>query len=378
MSEPLVDLDTLDLDVADPSSVLRQLAGAGARVREAAARVAEIAEVSADGRPRCLVILAAGADESIGEAAVAVIASASPIPVSLHADSGLPAYVGPLDLVLGIAVEGADGAGLDGIFAGLEEAGRRGARLAAVCPGASAVADITRAGRGVVFETARGSGGFWAGLAPALAVAVTCGVTALPLSSLSEVAERLDQLAVAVRPDAETFTNPAKHLAVDLAESLVLIWGSTPLAAVAARRAAAAIRSVAGLPAFGSALSAAVVSDLVLLDPVSAASLSPDELAELDDDPLEALFRDRGDAAEPVPPVVVLVRDYSDENVAVAGFSERAARYARDRGCVVHELVSTGDSRLERLASLVGLFDAAAVYAALARGLDPGRPRASV
>ena len=55
-------------------------------------------------------------------------------------------------------------------------------------------------------------------------------------ADLAETAARLDADAEACRPTAESFVNPAKSLALDLAERIPVIWGSSPLAAVAAGR----------------------------------------------------------------------------------------------------------------------------------------------
>ena len=50
---------------------------------------------------------------------------------------------------------------------------------------------------------------------------------------------------------------------------------------------------------------------------------------------------------------------------------EVSTTIAQERGIAVTELRSEGESRLERLASLVGLVDFATVYLALAYGIDP-------
>ncbi len=51
--------------------------------------------------------------------------------------------------------------------------------------------------------------------------------------------------------------------------------------------------------------------------------------------------------------------------------AEAAVTAAAERAVAVTELSAQGSSRLERLASLVGLFDYTSVYLGLALGLDP-------
>src|SRR5699024_1890693 len=49
-------------------------------------------------------------------------------------------------------------------------------------------------------------------------------------------ATRLEELSWRCRPSSESFVNPAKGLAVELAGTLPMVWGSSPLAGVAAYR----------------------------------------------------------------------------------------------------------------------------------------------
>ena len=68
---------------------------------------------------------------------------------------------------------------------------------------------------------------------------------------------------------------------------------------------------------------------------------------------------------------LVLLRDPADEHPQVARRAEVSKDLAEDRGVAVTELVAEGDSRLERLASLVGPIDYATVYLGIALGVDP-------
>ena len=51
---------------------------------------------------------------------------------------------------------------------------------------------------------------------------------------LLEAADRLDEVAEACRPSSESFVNPAKVLATDLAEGVPVVLGDGPLNGVAA------------------------------------------------------------------------------------------------------------------------------------------------
>ena len=55
-------------------------------------------------------------------------------------------------------------------------------------------------------------------------------------ADIAETASRLDADAERCRPTAESFVNPAKSLALDLGGSIPIVWGSSALATVAARR----------------------------------------------------------------------------------------------------------------------------------------------
>jgi glucose/mannose-6-phosphate isomerase len=72
----------------------------------------------------------------------------------------------------------------------------------------------------------------------------------------------------------------------------------------------------------------------------------------------------------PVPLRLVMLRD-THEHPQVARRREESARIAAERGIEVTELAAAGDLPLERLASLVQLIDYAAVYLAIAIGIDP-------
>src|SRR5438034_918112 len=81
--------------------------------------------------------------------------------------------------------------------------------------------------------------GIWGLTVPVLLAARTLGLVKVTEADIAETAARLDADAERCRPAAESFVNPAKALALDLAGSIPVVWGSSALATVAARRFAA-------------------------------------------------------------------------------------------------------------------------------------------
>ena len=60
------------------------------------------------------------------------------------------------------------------------------------------------------------------------------------------MAQALDDVAIACSPYRDLAVNPAKMLAIALADSTPLVWGGSVLAARAARRVAESIRRSSG------------------------------------------------------------------------------------------------------------------------------------
>ena len=67
-----------------------------------------------------------------------------------------------------------------------------------------------------------------------------------PRADAEQVAEALDAVAIACSPHRDLAVNPAKMLAIALADTNPLVWGGSVLAARAARRVAESIRRASG------------------------------------------------------------------------------------------------------------------------------------
>jgi len=204
-----------------------------------------------------------------------------------------------------------------------------------------------------------------------LLAARSLGLVKVNEADFAETATRLDADAERCRPGAESFVNPAKSLALDLAGSIPIVWGSSPLATVAARRFADTLAANARYPVMAGALGEAGRGRVGLLDGVfgGLAESQRDIFADPD-----AVDDDAGTRLR-----LVVMRDgglnpeeEADEPVAV---EERRAdavvTLAERRGVRCDVITAEGGSALERLASLVAVPDFASLYLALAHGLDP-------
>jgi hypothetical protein len=217
--------------------ILRQLAEAGARVRREALEVAEALDgavrASKDDRPRAVV--AAGPDSRLLRA---VLEPTCPVPFVAWPHPGLPGWAGALDLVLVLSPEGSDPA----TAAAVAEAVRRGCQVVVACPAGSLVAQHAPGRHSMILPVVSRD---------QLAVAVVVlqmlsRVDLGPHTDAEAVAEALDDVAVACSPNRDLAVNPAKVLAIALADATPLVWGGSVLAARAARRIAEAIRRTSG------------------------------------------------------------------------------------------------------------------------------------
>jgi D-arabinose 5-phosphate isomerase GutQ len=368
--EALLD-DPEALAANDPGGMLRATAAAGPQVREAMQRTAEtdLTKLGAEGRPRAVVVAGVGTAARTGDVLATVAGPRCPVPVLAHRSAGVPGWVGAADVVIAVSASGHSPEAL----AAAEAAARRGARLVAVgAPGTplQAVAESARAPFVPVPRRAPARASLWALVVPVLLAGRAFGMVKVTEADLAETATRLDADAERCRESAESFVNPAKSLALDLAGSIPVIWGSSPLAAVAAGRFADLLSANARYPAVAGSLGEVGRGRVGLLDGVFGG------LAE----PGRDLFSDPPPAGGPTRLHLVVLRDggltgedeQAGEPVAVAERrADAAAALARRRGVRCTVLTAEGGSPLERLATLVAVPDFASVYLALAHGLDP-------
>ncbi len=325
------------LEAGDPG--LRPLAESGARVRltasDAAAAIAE-AVARADGLARPRAVLAAGPDSRLLRA---VLEPWCPVPFVAWPAPALPGWVGSLDLVVVLAPDGSD----VGAASAVAEAVRRGCQVVVACPPDSLVA-AHAAGR-------------WTAILPSesrdpLATAVIVleylhQISLGPRAGAEEVATALDGVAIACSPHRDLAVNPAKVLAIALADSNPLVWGGSVLAARAARRVAESIRRATGRTA--------LAGDAEHLLPVIEATRQRDVF----DDPF-------ADGATELRPML-LVLDDGSEDAVVREQRGRLLAAASERGIRVETLTTDADTDTEvaRYASLLLSGTYAAAYVRL-------------
>ncbi|WP_432565089.1 SIS domain-containing protein [Kineococcus sp. SYSU DK003] len=357
------------LVAADVTGVLRALASAGAQVREAIDLSAEagLAKLADDERPRAVVIAALAGSSVVADIVTALAGRNCPVPVVVRHGGPLPSWVGPLDLVVAVSLSGR----APGPVALAVEAARRGARVVTVAGEGSPLAEIGARNGNVQVLPARGvraDGGdprssrvaLWSLATPVLLACDALRLLSATATDLAGVADRLDAEAEASRPWSETFVNPAKVLALEVAGSVPVVLGDGDLMAAAARRSAAMLSRTARVPAVSGALPD---------DASEVVATFGGPFAAGTDDVFADPFLDG-----PAGPRLQLLM-LRDAPSAVSDVDRRLAdavsTTAADAGVRVSEVVAEHGTPAQRLAQTVARTDFAAAYLALASGIDP-------
>jgi glucose/mannose-6-phosphate isomerase len=286
----------------------------------------------------------------------------------------LPGWVSVPDLVFAVSSSGSTEA--EETLAAATDAGRRGCRLIAVGGPDSALQGVAEQAR-APFVPVRPAGlaraALWGLAVPLIATAARLGLCDAGQEAHEAAAAVLEDVSQRCRPDLESFVNPGKEIALDLAGTLPVIWGASPLAAVAAHRFASQLSENAKYPALHGALPEAGRGQLAVFDgpfaPGPTVPWTPGTPDPLDFGNGDGRAGDGGDAPE-VPLRLVMLAD-TREDPRVTARREACLRLATERGADVTGLAATGEHPLVRLASLVQLIDYATVYLGIALGLDP-------
>lgn len=358
---------------ADRRGLLRGAAEAGARVRTAARHATEagIAALNPEGRPRAVLVAGSGtAASGVADLIAALAGASAPVtrihPTGVAPAAGamrwtLPGWAGSLDLLLIATADGAE----PGLALVAEQAYRRGCTVVAVAPRQSPLREAVDGVHGLVVPmasaphgeydaetSAAGPGTLWALFTPLLALLDRVGLVTAPPETLQSVADRLDRTAERCGPAIATYSNPAKTLASELADSLPLVWTEGEVAAPVGRRFAAVLAELSGRPALAAELPEALPVHGGLLAGAFAAGADPDEF-----------FRDRVDEPEALHARVVLLRDRPTGGLSAA---PAARELALGHETPISELEPEEGSKLEALAELLAVTDFAAVYLSLA------------
>jgi bifunctional phosphoglucose/phosphomannose isomerase len=350
------------LEAADPGGVLRMTASAAAQVRTSARATAEtdLGPVISAGRPRSIVVTGMGGSGVAGNVLSAVCGPGSASPIVAQHDYRLPGWVGAADLVIAVSCSGTT----EETLSATEEAVRRGCPLLAVGGAGSPLAQIAEQARAPFIPVELvGMPRFtlWGLAVPLMIIADRLGVADIPAAALEAAAADLERVSHLCRPDSESFVNPAKTLALELAGTLPMIWGSSPLTGVAATRFACQLNENAKYPAVTGVLPEANHNQVVVFDGPFAPWPAGGQVV-LDEDK---------DPRPPVPLRLVMLRD-REEHPQVTRRRQASADLAEQRGIEVSELAADGDTPLQRLAGLIQLIDYATVYLGIAIGVDPG------
>jgi len=382
---PHLDEDVLDsaeaLERLDSRGSLRALATSGAQVRRAivAAREAGVDRVAGGDRPRSVLVASLGGSAVVCDVLDVLAEPGSPVPLTTRREAPLPGWIGPLDLVIAVSQSGRAA----GPLALAAEAARRGASLLTVGAADSPLADVCARGRGVHVDIATdvptSRAAFWSMLTPVLLAADGLGLIDCPEAVLDRVADLLDSRAEECRPSSESFVNPAKVLAVGLAETVPMVLGDGALTGVAAGRTAAMLARTARMPATSGALPDAAAQVVACFDGPFSGADDPGRGSGRD------IFADPFLDGPPAPQLgLLLLRDNPDVTppsslppsaVPPAHLADAVAESAREAGVKVWEVEATGAHPIERLASVIALTDYAATYLALGLGLDPAVSR---
>jgi glucose/mannose-6-phosphate isomerase len=285
-----------------------------------------------------------GASGIAGDILGGVCGPGSPVQVLTSRAARLPGWVGAADLVIAVSCSGTSSETL----AVATEAARRGCRLVAVGAEGSPLHRVAEQSRAPFVRVEQAGTvlprqALWALIVPLLVVAERLGIARVSTDIYEELAQRLEEVSHQCRPASESFVNPGKSLALDLAGSLPLIWGTSPLTGAAATRFACQLNENAKYPAISGVLPEVTHNQLGVFDGPFA-------------------------GGEPTFPLrLVLITDAGTrEHLPLIGLAEQ-------RDIAVSELAMEGEHPLVRLAAVIQLADYASVYLGIASGIDPGQ-----
>jgi glucose/mannose-6-phosphate isomerase len=384
-------LDTPDvIEAADPGDMLRQVASSAAQVRTALRSCLEtdLSAFAPDARPRAIVVAGMGGSGLAGEIVNAMTGLGSPIQVVTTQAERLPGWVGAADAVIAVSCSGTTPETL----AVAAEAARRGCRLAGVGAAGSPLHQIAEQARAPfipVVPAGLPRSMLWGLAIPVLVIAERLGVARIGADVYELAASRLEEVSHQCRPASESFVNPGKSLALDLVGALPMIWGTSVLSGVAARRFAGQLNENAKYPAIVGVLPEAAHNQVAAFDGPFAPSSSRlsannpqepgsplatrDQVTDIPDLSGWDLDYDETEQASGFTALrLVLIAD-PGEDQRVAAQRAAVTDLAAQRGVGVSELAMDGEHPLVRLAGVIQLADYASVYLAIASGIDPGQ-----
>lgn len=321
----------------DSTGQLAETLGLAEHLRDALWRVESAGAAPVDA-PSGLIVAGMGGSAMGGRLALGALGSRLRRPLAIADDYVLPGWAGPRTLVLCSSYSG----NTEETLASYDDAAARGApRLVATTGGE--LAERARRDRVPVIPI---PGGFQPraavgySLVTALEAAALAGAAPSLHAEIEAAADLAGELVLEWGPDAPA-DSEAKALASALHGTVPVVIGAE-LAAAAAYRWKCQLNENSGLPAFASALPEADHNEVVGWE--GASELAPFSCVLLEDPFAHPRNRLRAELTG---------------RVAGAGAREVVRVSAR------------GESRLERLVSLVLLGDLVSIYLAVLRGVDP-------
>ncbi|WP_133852733.1 SIS domain-containing protein [Labedaea rhizosphaerae] len=333
----------------DAEGLLRAAAMAGAQVRATAEAAGEFGLDRLRGtRPRAVLLLTRpGVSQSAVRVLLAILQPVCPAPVVVT--DIVPSWIGPLDVVIAHT----DDPGDHVLAESIDRAVRYGATVMLTAPSEGPVA-AAGGGRAILLPPRlpvppgfRFPRAFTAGLI----VANAAGLLSVDLNNL---ADELDREAEKDHLQHESFVNPAKALALRLAEHTPLLWGLDDVATAVTRHAASVLASQAAVVADASGYQQATTKIALHRAAVQSTTSGEDIFADPDlDGPQGGGLR------------VVLVEVRSDERSLAARRAATEALPGTEVLSVAEEV--TGDDAT-RAAVIALRFELAALYLGLAAG----------
>lgn len=350
----LDDPDRLAIADGETGGCLRAAASAGAQVRATVEAAAELnLRELADRRPRAVVLVdRPGVGAAVTRLLIALLGPDCPVPLVVA--ESVPNWVGPLDVVLAHTEDPGDTL----LAESVHRAGRRGAEVLLTAPADGPVAAAAAGAARLLPSRVRVPVGFAfpRALAAGLVLLDSLGMLR---SDLGRLADELDREAEKDNARTESFVNPAKSLALRLADRTPLLCGLDRVATAVGQYAVDALAGFAGVVAGASDYSQVLNRPVLRRAAVRAAS-GGDIFADPEDQP-GGLLR------------VMLLAVADDQDAARTRLAAADLLPGADLLEPAEEIA--GDTAV-RAAVLALRFELTAVYLGLATGAlgGPGRP----
>ena len=336
-----IDLDDLvALERADPAGMLGIVLGLPEQCRVGYRDGREAPELPSGEALDAVVVCGMGGSGVSGDVLAALYRDRLGIPIAVVKNPVLPEFCGKDTLVVCSSYSGTTAETL----ACFEEATSRGCRVVAVTAGGTLGRRARQEDGPVVpvpegMTAPRGAIGYLSfGLLGALE---SMGVIPAIEEEVEECVGVLTRTAATVAADRPESENPAKSLARAVKDRLVLVWGADGIGAVAAQRWKTQLNENAKVPAFSSVL------------------------PELDHNEVVGWSAGTGERF-----TLVTLR-HEGEHPDVAARFRATLDVVAGSGLEHREVRATGGSVMADLMELVMMGDAASVYLAYLRGVDP-------